>query len=574
MSQGPTKLELDFAQTIREGLVGSTLSSCYRWAQKRRIMPSLMDPEKLVYFSAKYHPWVVEMHDPKSSFLYIMKGAQLGATEAAINRCFYLLDEKKRDVLYVLPTALNATDFSKSRFKIALDNSEHLKRLFTDTNTVQLKQAGASTLYIRGSRGDSNLKSIPVHSLILDEVDEMDQKQINLALERLSGKVKGQREAFGLSTPTIPEYGIHKLYKRGTQEHFIFKCPSCSRKTELVWPDCVEIIGEHVSDPRCFESYLKCKECGAKLPHEAKPEWLRDTKFVSQNRQGNRDFRSMHISQLYSFTITPGDLVVAHFRGFGDELAAKEFHNSKLGLPYIGEGAKIDDEMLDNCVRDYSMDDPRPKDTSRFVTMGVDQGKWSYASICEWFLPRKLGNDLNLEAMCKVLWVGRFFEDDWHLLDEWMYEWQVQACVIDADPEINEARRFARRFHGHVWLCRYRRGQSQREITVTDEDDAPLATVDRSNWLSASTGRFKTREPRIHLPKDIPQEYRDHLSALVRTYVRDVTKEAAKKGSKGNAKLEFVSVGADHYAHAQNYAEIALPLAASRQYNTDIRSLV
>ena len=64
-----------------------------------------------------------------------------------------------------------------------------LAEIFTDTNTVNLKQAGATTLYIRGSRGDSNLKSIPVSELFLDEVDEMDQKQIWLALERLSGQV-------------------------------------------------------------------------------------------------------------------------------------------------------------------------------------------------------------------------------------------------------------------------------------------------------------------------------------------------------------------------------------------------
>ena len=33
-----------------------------------------------------------------------------------------------------------------------------------------------------------------------------------------------------------------------------------------------------------------------------------------------------------------------------------------------------------------------------------------------------------------------------------MREWQVLACVIDADPNINDARRFARKFHGYVWL--------------------------------------------------------------------------------------------------------------------------
>jgi phage terminase large subunit GpA-like protein len=97
-----------------------------------------------------------------------MKAAQLGLTEVAINMSFFTVDVKKRDVLYVLPTALNASDFSKSRFNTALLYSPYLKDLFTDTNTVGLKQAGGVNLYIRGSRGDSNLKSIPVSVLVLD----------------------------------------------------------------------------------------------------------------------------------------------------------------------------------------------------------------------------------------------------------------------------------------------------------------------------------------------------------------------------------------------------------------------
>ena len=147
---------------------------------------------------------------------------------------------------------MNASDFSKARFATALKLSPYLKSLFVDTNTVGLKSTGTNVLYIRGSRGDSNLKSIPVSELVLDELDEMDTKAIWLALERLSGQI--EKHVVAISTPTVPKYGIHKLFLTSTQEHFYFKCPCCSRWTEFVWPDCVEIIGETVSDPRCSES--------------------------------------------------------------------------------------------------------------------------------------------------------------------------------------------------------------------------------------------------------------------------------------------------------------------------------
>lgn len=544
-------------RTIADGLRDRTLTSCSRWAANRRVMSG----DFAGAYSWKHHPWVKELHDSWAPFNVAMKGAQLGVTEVAINRAFYIIDKMKRDVLYVLPTTLTASDFSKTRFGGALALSPYLKNLFTDTNSVGLKQAGSNSLYIRGSRGESNLVSIPVSELILDEVDRMQQKAISLALERLTGQL--QKHVWAISTPTIPEYGIHKLYAKSTQEHFFFRCPSCSRRTELVWPECVEIIGESVNDQRCNDSFLKCKECKAKLPHEAKPDFLSRGEWEATVSNPNRDFRGFHVSQLYSFTVTPGELVVAHHRGFGDEFAAKEFNNSKLGLPYIGTGARVTDEMIDAAIRDHTTADDRPKiGGQRFITLGADQGKTGYIVINEWLINGPPGNDINAVALPKVVWFGKFGEDDWNLLDDLMREWQVLYAVIDADPQINEARRFCKRFHGYAAVCRYRRGQSAKEIAVAEDDSGvPMLTVDRTNWLTATLGRFKSKPPRIQLPRDIAHDFREHLKSLVRTYERD---------EHGNPTATFVEIGPDHFAHALNYAEIALPMAASITSGQDI----
>lgn len=555
----------DFRASLADGLANRTLNSCYRWAQKRRIIQDVITNEPAPY-SARLHPWVVGMHDSKAPFNYSMKGAQLGVTEVIINRALYSIDKLKKDVLYVLPTSTTAADFSKARFGGALSLSPYLKGMFDSTDAVGIKQAGANTLYIRGSRGDSNLVSIPVSDLILDEVDRMEQKAIWLALERLSGKIV--KSVWGISTPTIPNYGIHKLYQSTTQEHFMFPCPKCGVWTELVFPDCLEIRGEHVTDIRCKESFLKCKECKQKLEHEDKPNFLSKAKWVSTDGSSNPEVRGFYINQLYSFTITPEELAVAHFRGIGDELAEKEFFNSKLGLPFISHGAKVDDGMIDRAVErgGHSMDEERPRYADRIITMGIDRGKWNYAEITEWFY-NDIGYDLNAKAIAKVLYVMKFLEEDFdRVVDELMREWQVQACVLDADPGPNEARRFARRFPGHVWLCRYRRGQVAKEISVSEEDGgAPIATVDRSNWLSASLGRFKTNPSRILLPRDIPLEYREHMKALTSTYVRDENDEP---------RLDFVKTDPDHFAHARTYSEIALPLCAAGSSGYDIKKFL
>jgi len=547
----------EFREAVSSGLRSRTLTTCSRWAEYRRIMGEpFPGPYKFTY-----HPWCRAISDSNAPFNTAMKAAQMGVTEVAINRAFYTIDVLKKDVLYVLPTSINASDFSKARFSTALLHSEYLKSIFTETNTVGLKQAGGVNLYIRGSRGDSNLKSIPVSTLILDEVDEMDQKQIWLALERLSGHV--EKWIWSISTPTIPKYGIHKLYLQGTQEHWTFQCPHCNRWTEFVWPDCVEILGDHVNDPRCKESHLRCKECKHSIKHEDKPAFLGTGKWHSTvNSDPNN--RSFYINQLYSYTVSPGDIVVAHFRGIGDEAASTEFHQSKLGLPYIGEGAQISEEDIVGCIRNHTKQDARPiTGGERLITMGIDQGKMLHIVVMEWFV-KKMERDINVAAVGKLLWEGKLLGDEFNRLDNLMKDWQVLGCVIDADPQVNDARRFARRFPGYVNLCRYRSGQSGKEISVAeDELGTPMATVDRTSWLDATLGRFKSQK--ILLPRDTSMEYKDHIKALVRTYEKD---------SNGNPVARYVETGADHFAHAQNYSEIALPLAAAFTTNSNIGSFL
>jgi hypothetical protein len=333
----------------------------------------------------------------------------------------------------------------------------------------------------------------------------------------------------------------------------------------LIWPDCVEIVGEHSADPRCKESFLKCKECKAKLNHEDKPDFLADGQWQPTNGNANPEVRGFQISQLYSFTVTPGELAVAHFRGFGDEFAAKEFHNSKLGLPFIGKEARITDGMIDDAIRDYTTETDRPKFGGRLITAGLDQGLSEYAIVCEW-LPTGKGsaNDLSAAYDCKLLWYGKFSDQEvWPRFAELMAEWQVLYAVMDADPELNAARGFCRKFEGYAATCRYRFVKEAREIVVAGKDTgAPMLTVDRTYWLDAALGRFKTR--RIILPRDISEEFRSHVKNLTRTYERE---KDNKKDKEAGVVAMYVNTGPDHFAHALTYAEIALqfaPLAASR----------
>ena len=76
-------------------------------------------------------------------------------------------------------------------------------------------------------------------------------------------------------------------------------------------------------------------------------------------------------------------------------------------------------------------------------------------------------------------------------------------------------------------------------------------------------GRFHS--DRIYIPADTSLEFKEHMKALVRTYEKD---------DQGNPKAIYLNTGPDHYAHAHNYAEMALPLAAGIVSGGDISDKV
>jgi hypothetical protein len=103
-----------------------------------------------------------------------------------------------------------------------------------------------------------------------------------------------------------------------------------------------------------------------------------------------------------------------------------------------------------------------------------------------------------------------------------------------------------------------------KELALSEEDSgSPIVTVDRTNWLDASMGRFHS--DRLSLPADTPLEFKDNIKAMVRTYEKD---------DQGNPKALYLNTGPDHYAHAFNYAEIALPLAVGAVTGGDVTEKV
>jgi hypothetical protein len=345
----------------------------------------------------------------------------------------------------------------------------------------------------------------------------------------------------------------------------MFRCPSCSKFTELLPEESLVITGDDPNDPALSGSHYICKECKAKLNHETKVDWLAN-KFNGGTGSWEPTVKGMTargfwIPQLYSMTIEPVRLAKAVLEARLSPAKEQELHNSKYGLPHTVKGSRVTEAHINACISGYTRMDTLNQ--GGLVTMGVDVGTQLHVEVNQWFR-KKYGSDISTYYTPKVIYFNTV--SDFEHLDDLIKRFGVLFTVIDANPERRLAIQLANRHVGRVRLCFY--GNNITGKTIDVKATEPTITVDRTNWLDVSMGRFKNQD--ILLPADITMEYRTHIRALVRTYESDmlgnpVGRYVTTQDKKSKAKKP------DHFAHARTYNELALVMATSLGTSQDIQ---
>lgn len=524
-----------------------SIQRCSDWACRYRMMGK---PFPGPWTFAR-HPWLKGIHDSKSEVIVCQKGAQLGVTETALNRTFFVIDVKRESILYILPaTVPDAKDFSTGRFDPALEGSPYLTNLFSDVSNVGLKRAGHAILYIRGSKSRGQMKSIPVGNIIFDEYEEMNMANARLAVERVSGYP--QKSLMYLSTPTIEDRGINNLFKTSTQDHFFFRCPHTGRFTELVFPDCLVVCGDRVDDPRLAESQIISLESKKPISLQEKIDALQTGVWISKTPDS--DVQGYYINQLYSTTISPKDLAKNFLEAERDPASEQEFWNSKGGLCHEVKGARLTEAEVDGAIGDYTTIQSA---NTGLVTMGIDVGKRIHYSIVKWQNSKALGAEINLLATAQVIAFGTVKE--FSELTPLMLAFGVNYACIDRQPETRLSREFCRKYYGIARMVGYEEGINARDLKT---DDAELAVkVDRTSWIDLTMSRFRNNS--IRLPRDINDEFKQNLRALVRIYEKDTNGNDVGKYVHGDSKP-------DHYMHTLVYNDIALALFAAGGVNQNL----
>ena len=405
-----------------------------------------------------YEP-LKEIYNDDHPFIVIMKPAQVGVSELAINRALHALDVGSRywntsndglNVGYLFPTQVALYDFSKERLSALKDESDKLDKFFSQYDDVGFKQAGKSYFYIRGAWSVKALKSFKADLLIFDEYDEMLPRAVALAEKRIRhSQVKRQ---IRLSTPTYPGKGIHEAYLLSDQREWEVHCSLCDAWSTLDFFRDVRINGhdhqvwKRFSEEEIFraEILVACPSCHERLLDKDR---FGPGRFVARRPEITR-IRGYHVPALSFPSVSLVELAIAAISIDAEKIL--EFYRSDLGLPFEPSDSRVTETMLKQLSAELERG-KLPAGPFTKATMGVDPGKLFHFRI----------SGTGPDNRRYVLAMGSVEGDDvksvWEKLDDLMEQYKVRHVVMDAGPELHGAEAWSNKHKGKVLRAYYQR---------------------------------------------------------------------------------------------------------------------
>lgn len=506
-----------------------------------------IDPKNL--FDLASHLYIVELYTLVHQEIVVKKAAQLGLSEWAVTYTLYGCDVRGMDVIYIMPTAGDVSDFSQARFGPALESSKYLDSIVVPAqgaanqygpagkargvDKVTLKRVRDSFIYFRGGRVANDgsapqLKSVPADAIVADEVDEQDPRAIEVARKRLGHSDIAEVRA--VSTPSYPGVGIDAMWADSDQREWLVPCGACGYWQQITI-DHVVIEFDELERPVTWHgqaedrAFAACENCGRELDRVAPGRWV--------PRYPGREVAGYHPTKFIS-PITDLLKIVKNLTTT-DETKRREAINQDLGETYVPRGGQMTDEVLDECRRGYGQG-ARP---GIGLYAGVDVGSLIHVVIRTGKHPERGETELAFAGAVES------FEE----LGRLMKRFKVKKMVIDALPETRKCRELQAGFGtGVVWLAYYA-DDTKWEKSANWDEDKGVVNLDRTRSLDEMYSLFY--DIKSLLPGDARgiEDYYDHMKAPVRIL------EEKQNGVK---VARYVESKPDHFAHAENYCKAAM----------------
>jgi len=493
---------------------------------------------KPMAFGDKYR-FLIPLYKGLPSSVVYEKSVQCGVSELMIVSALVEASMGLR-ILYVMPNIDLRGKFVKDRLDRLLKTIPYYRDLIKyaigDSTSIGMKHFGEGLLNFVGSNSPGEFISYPADALLIDEVDKCNQRNLEMAPDRLDASDYKFDTRCG--NPTVENWGIDAIFKISTQSLWCLRCDCGKRQTLDFFKNVVEQTGENtyelisgtIEDPD-----LVCTKCGKPIDRLGKGEW------VDQFESSKKGYR---ISQLFSSNVTLASLVDIFFKSIGNEIKTQLFYNSKLGLPYSSSGSKFTYALLQKHTSGYivSPNSAALAQKERRVHVGVDVGKYYYV----------IGRARLRDGKRKLVFMGRFTSTK--DLIRALEELNAKVIVIDEMPEQREVENMKKTIK-RMFSVTYKLGRTLLDIRKRNEEykKERRFSIDRTFAIDSVKQDFQMGKiinpgnAKDLLNEDMEEygEYYQHLLSPTRTYNED------------RGRFIWTEVSADHLLHAEAYCKLA-----------------
>ncbi|XWN32167.1 MAG: phage terminase large subunit family protein [Devosia sp.] len=332
----------------REAISPEPQLTVSQWADAHRMLPSTASEPGL--WRTSRAPYLREIMDALSTAstwerVVLMKGAQLGATEAGLNWLGYVMQHAPGTALLVMPSLDMVKRNTRTRIDPMIETTHALHNLVAPaksrhaSNTTFAKEFPGGTLVMTGANSAAALRSTPARYVFMDEVDgfpadvDAEGDPVALAVQR-TVTFKGRRRIFLCSTPTVAGASrIEAAFREGDQRLYHVPCLHCGDMQPISWA--------RVRWPKGgrHKAYLACDRCGGVMEETDKPKLLSAGEW-RPTAPGDGRTASFHLSALYSPFETWAEIAYEQKASKGDPARLRAWVNLKLGEPHEDLAAK------------------------------------------------------------------------------------------------------------------------------------------------------------------------------------------------------------------------------------------
>jgi hypothetical protein len=388
----------------------------------------------------------------------VMKSAQMAISEIfTLARPFWAVDNLGVNWGVLFPSQQAMRNFFRTRIKGALTVNPYLRHQTTAENEGNIT-AFDHEIFLRYTTTETAIATFDADGATVDEHDFHNQDSLYGAKVSRTQGAMGDTMWYEVSTPSYPNFGIHKAYLGSDQRVWLVKCRRCGHENnlskkigEFEIAEIEDFFLEFLSEsrfPDWRDYFIPCTGCGKAL--DPVSPWNRAKPSSGGGRWvplfPNRDIHGYHL-QVFQRLYTAGTPAVLRrvrqsLVDATDPIHVRRWWNFTLGLPYLSREGHLTESDLDR-VTTGRFDDEWAQDWAYRTVFNIKKIKADWIGVDvrmgQYHLVEfKRINDEQW-LLCGVGWVKNTTE----LLEYWRRRGKP-VFVVDAQPDTNETRAMVR----------------------------------------------------------------------------------------------------------------------------------